>query len=91
MDTYIQTDTSLPPSFGVSYIDYHDRHYDPPYSIEYQYQLHDQQIRFDHFCVEFCPILDKMTIYRSLHLYCKSSAKYLTIFHCKERMAWIEV
>ena len=56
------------------------------------WQLQDQSIRLDHFRIEFCPILDKMTIYSSLHLYSiKSSAKYLTIFHCRERMAWIEV
>ena len=60
--------------------------------VQCSWQLQDQPIRFDHFRVEFCPILDKMTIYSSLHLYSiKSSAKYLKIFHCRERMAWIEV
>ena len=56
------------------------------------WQLQDQPIIFHHFRVEFCPILDKMTIYSSLHLYSiKSSAKYLTVFHCRDRMAWTEV
>ena len=38
-------------------------HYDPPYKIQYQYQLQNQSIRFDHFHDKFCLILDKMVIY----------------------------
>ena len=49
-------------------------------------------VTFDHFRVKFCPILDKMMFYSSLHLYCiKLSAKCFKIFHCRERMAWTEV
>ena len=55
----------------------------------HQYWSQNQPITFDHFRVEFCPILDKMMFYSSLHLYCiKSSAKCFKISHCRERMAW---